>query len=96
MLEHPTGTRENTLSSVDIFQLSGPWNETSGVFYIDNAVITVRSPYDLNDDGTIDFLDAAEFCSQWLSASPSADFDESGKVDFIDWSDFAHNWLINQ
>ncbi len=95
MLEHPAGTRSNTLNAVDIFQLSGPWNATASTFYIDNAVITVRSPYDLNDDGTMDFLDVAEFCRQWLSANPSADFDESGLVNLIDWADFASHWLAD-
>jgi hypothetical protein len=93
MLEHPAGTRANTLSSVDIFQPSGPWNSTPGTFYIDNAVITVRSPYDLNGDGSIDSLDLAEFCRLWLTASATADFDESGLVDLGDWADFASHWL---
>jgi len=92
MLEWPIGARSNVLSSVNIWQLSGSWNNTASTFYIDNAVITARSPYDLNKDDSLDYLDVAEFCELWLTAGAIADFDKSGRVNFIDWAEFARNW----
>lgn len=40
MLEFPAGSRANTLAATNIWQVSGPWNQTAGTFYLDNVIIT--------------------------------------------------------
>lgn len=49
---------------------------------------------DFDISGTVDMLDFAAFCDNWLSSADVVmDFDDSGLVDLADFAEFAKNWL---
>jgi hypothetical protein len=62
--------------------------------YLDNISLFNPSVGDLNQDGRVDFLDLAVFCSNWLkqqTGSP-ADLNGDSEVDFNDFCIFGQNW----
>jgi len=88
-------SREDTLSSIDILQVNGPSNSITTTFYLDNVKILTSSPYDLNNDGSINLIDLSEVSSRWLSSGPDADFNYDRTVDTIDLGFFTEYWLTD-
>lgn len=56
-------------------------------------------PWNLTGDGTVDFLDFAQFAAHWLQSECArcggADFTCDEKVDFSDMLELSANWLTN-
>lgn len=54
----------------------------------------VPPPFDLNNDGIIDYLELIALTGQWLQSGQSqADFHEDGFIDFADYVRLADQWL---
>ncbi len=54
-------SRHEALSSINIFQVSGPWNQTTATFYLDNVRLLAQNPADLNSDDLINQSDLKIF-----------------------------------
>ena len=53
----------------------------------------VTHPFDLNNDGIIDYLELIVLTGQWLQSGQSqADFHEDGFIDFLDYARLADYW----
>jgi parallel beta-helix repeat protein len=53
----------------------------------------VTHPFDLNNDGIIDYLELIVLTGQWLRSGQSqADFHEDGFIDFLDYARLADYW----
>ncbi|HBG78119.1 MAG TPA: hypothetical protein DDW84_04615 [Phycisphaerales bacterium] len=60
----------------------------------------ISEPSDLNTDGVVDFVDFANFASDWLESSCGLpdwcnghDFDQNGNVGMTDLAEIAEHWL---
>ena len=55
----------------------------------------VTNPFDLNDDGVIDYLELAVLTDEWLQngAELQTDFNEDSFIDFADYAELAGQWL---
>ena len=63
-----------------------------------------QMPFDLDDDGVVDYNDLAIFASHWVEYNcncqndwcENSDFDGDGHVDLVDFAYFASLWLSNE
>jgi len=55
----------------------------------------VTNPFDLNNDGLIDYYELDVLIDEWLRTSPGlqTDFNSDGIVNFIDFAELAEYWL---
>ena len=52
------------------------------------------NPFDLNNDGIVDYLELVVLMSEWLQAGQlQTDFHEDGFIDAADYAEFAGQWL---
>jgi len=98
----------NTSSCIDAgdpnFNWSGePWPNgrriNMGAFGGTNQASKNGNIADFDIDGAVDFIDFAEFSSQWLLEKLSADVAAEGSdglVNFLDWAVFAAAWQSTQ
>jgi parallel beta-helix repeat protein len=55
----------------------------------------VISPFDLNDDGIVDYFELAVLVNEWLKSGGQlqADFHKDNFVDLLDYAELANQWL---
>jgi hypothetical protein len=55
----------------------------------------VTKPFDLDDDGLIDYYELDVLINEWLRTSPGlqTDFNSDGIVDLADFAELAKYWL---
>ncbi len=55
----------------------------------------VTNPFDLNNDGIVDYYELDVLSDEWLQINPGlqADFNSDGMVDFADFAELAEQWF---
>jgi hypothetical protein len=55
----------------------------------------ITNPFDLNNDGIVDYLELAVLTNQWLQSGSQlqADFHKDSFIDFLDYAELANQWL---